>query len=365
MNILITNFHLKDGGGHRTYIKYIFQHLNSENLSIYLAAPSSSKLNKDCKEIFRSRVFDIEFPAKLSELFRMMRSIFQIRKILLNKNINIVHVNGSPDHKVIALIRWIYGLKFKILRTKHDSSLIKTSFIHKKIFHEYTDYLILVSNFQLANISDNFIRNKSLVIQNGIDINHFKSIPRSDKLSKKYSLKMDDLVFISTAGTAPHKGWNFLLDAIERLNPDAVKKIKVFILGNKPEEQVLKKHESKNIFFPGLIQDVRDYVSLADVGFVLSYRVETISYACREMMSMGIPVIVSSYAGLPENIDIEKNGWVVDTDNLEEITKLINSLTRKNLEKFSINARKKAVDEFDIKKKNEQLKQIYYSLMSN
>ena len=44
---------------------------------------------------------------------------------------------------------------------------------------------------------------------------------------------------------------------------------------------------------------------------MLSWDVETISFACREMMAMGKPVLVSDYAGLPENIEPGVDGWIV------------------------------------------------------
>ena len=80
-----------------------------------------------------------------------------------------------------------------------------------------------------------------------------------------------------------------------------------------------EKNYIKGFIFSGLVEDVRPYVAIADVGFVLSYKVETISYACREMMSMGKPVIVSNFSGLPENIDNGINGWIVDAQNIREL----------------------------------------------
>ena len=43
----------------------------------------------------------------------------------------------------------------------------------------------------------------------------------------------------------------------------------------------------------------------------LSSRLETISFACREMMAMGLPVVVSDVGGLPENVEDGVDGWVV------------------------------------------------------
>ena len=56
------------------------------------------------------------------------------------------------------------------------------------------------------------------------------------------------------------------------------------------------------VVFTGLLRDVRPLLAAMDVGFVLSSRLETISFACREMMAAGRPVIVSDTGGLAENV---------------------------------------------------------------
>ncbi len=41
-----------------------------------------------------------------------------------------------------------------------------------------------------------------------------------------------------------------------------------------------------NLLITGFTDDVRGYVATFDVGFMVSYAVESSSFACREMMSM-------------------------------------------------------------------------------
>ena len=101
-----------------------------------------------------------------------------------------------------------------------------------------------------------------------------------------------------------------------------------------------------------MLKDTREIVSLADIGFVLSYGVETISYACREMMSMGKPVLASDYAGLPENIDDGINGWIVKTYDVNSIFSKLKEILRNidGLDRFSLSARKKAEKYFGLEK---------------
>ncbi|MEW5314369.1 MAG: hypothetical protein WDW38_005876 [Sanguina aurantia] len=80
------------------------------------------------------------------------------------------------------------------------------------------------------------------------------------------------------------------------------------------------------VHFAGLRADVRPVVAAMDAGFVLSWGVETISFACREMMAMGKPVLVSEYAGLPENIDAGMDGWLVPARDHRAMANRLNQL---------------------------------------
>ncbi|MFU8797577.1 MAG: glycosyltransferase [Gammaproteobacteria bacterium] len=66
-----------------------------------------------------------------------------------------------------------------------------------------------------------------------------------------------------------------------------------------------------------------------------------------EMMSMGLPIIVSDYAGLPENIDTEKNGWIIPIKNVDALKAcMMKIMTKADVAKMGANAREKAIQLF-------------------
>ena len=125
MNILYTNFHPGNGGGHTTYLTYLFNGVLSQNINAFIAAPEVSKLNKYLKKKHPNKVFDIDFPGKPKEIFNIIKNIKKLKNIIIKEQIDVVHVNGTPDHKVVMLCKWLYRLNFRIIRTKHDSFKIK------------------------------------------------------------------------------------------------------------------------------------------------------------------------------------------------------------------------------------------------
>ena len=95
------------------------------------------------------------------------------------------------------------------------------------------------------------------------------------------------------------------------------------------------------------------------MGFVLSVGVETISFACREMMAMGKPVLVSDYAGLSENIDNNQDGWIVQKRSINQILEFLQKIDKLNLTQFSQSANKKARQEFGLDKFINKTIQVY------
>ncbi|MNI53113.1 D-inositol 3-phosphate glycosyltransferase [compost metagenome] len=52
---------------------------------------------------------------------------------------------------------------------------------------------------------------------------------------------------------------------------------------------------------------------------MLSYR-EALSFACREIMALGLPALVSNAGGLPENVTDGVDGWIVPVRDVAAMT---------------------------------------------
>jgi glycosyltransferase involved in cell wall biosynthesis len=325
MNILITNFHPGHGGGHYTYIKYLFEHINKQDINLFLALPKTSNLYQELSHKSNT-VFAIDFPSKIKEFSNIVKNIKKLKNVIKEYKIDKIHVNGTPDHKVVMWCMWFYNLDVKVIRTKHNSTPVKNNIFNKKLYGKYTYKLIVVSQYQYQQL-DKTLQDKTTVIHNGIDLEYYKPQPKNADLLQQYNITDDDLVFVSVAGTALHKGWQYLVQAISKLNKP---NYKIIIAGHYPNENIIDEYVNKynmqdQVIFTGMQKDVRNVISIGGIGFVLSYKVETISFACREMLAMGKPVMVSNYAGLSENINTS-NGWVVKKKSVSSIYELLQQI---------------------------------------
>jgi L-malate glycosyltransferase len=350
MKILYTNFHEYNGGGHDTYIAVLCKNLTSTQ-NIFVAAPATSDLLKKVAAINTVKTFPFNFQFRITNFFSLCKKILELKRFLAKEQFDIIHVNGSKDHTLVILATAFLPKKPKIIFTKHNSLPIKLG--AKIRYCCFTDHIIVVSeNTKQAFLS---IKTPITVIRNGIDINFFK--PHDPtlilQLRKKYGLNPGDIVFGSVAGTAVYKGWPLLLEAIIKLSPALAEKIKVIIAGSMPsseerENYINKLHLKDKVILTGLLADVREVIAVMDIGFVLSYAIETISFACREMMAMGKPVIVSDYSGLSENITESVDGYIIKNKDVDSIKNCIEEIMKhpQNLFVMGENARKKAIESF-------------------
>jgi glycosyltransferase involved in cell wall biosynthesis len=119
---------------------------------------------------------------------------------------------------------------------------------------------------------------------------------------------------VSTAGTRYEKGWTDLLEAVAQLPRELRASVRVILAGEAPLPCMIEKVAalglSDQVIFTGLLDDVRPALAAGHAAFVLS-RSETLSFACREAMAMGLPVLVTNAGGLPENVTHGQDGWVV------------------------------------------------------
>lgn len=102
---------------------------------------------------------------------------------------------------------------------------------------------------------------------------------------------------------------------------------------------------------------VREYMKKADVFCAASLEatngdVEGIPNTLKEAMALGVPVLSTTHAGIPELITHQKEGILVRENHVDELVEGLDfMLTRQDLwESFTLAARRKVEQSFDLKK---------------
>jgi len=367
--ILLTNFHTFRGGGHRIFLEAMADSLVADGAELAFATPESSLLYQRLKDAGHT-VFAQNFPTKPREGRAVFRAMGSLRRLIREWCPDVVHVNGGPD---LAVLAWShpFGRRFRVLRTHHSVKGIKRDPYHHWLYHRVAQANVYVSRQAMeSSLAAGLEPTRVSVLANGVNLDKFAPREPDGELRASLGLKPEHLVVGTCAGMGPYKRVDVMFQALARLEPAERARLRILLLGDeKAYEGLVQRHLDpelkENVIYGGFRLDVRPYVALFDVGFLLSDRIETISYATREMLAMGVPVLSSTYGGLKENILEGKTGWLVSPGEAEPVAdrlRQILAMSRGDLAAIGRCAREDAVARFDERGQFEGYLELYREL---
>jgi len=364
MKILFTNFHGGNGGGHVTYVVNLLQGLAAEH-NLTVASPDSSRLNRLASEVEGVKIVAMEFTTRPSSWLGARSSL---RALLKKECFDIVHVNGSADHKQVMLASIGLPRPPKVVFTKHNDHPL-TSIGHRLRAFFATDHVIAVSDNVASQVRDSVYRQCPVTtVRHGVDTEYFSPVSPAEKTIFRARFlgdaMTDKIVLGSVSGTDREKGWLDLVAAVAQLPEPLKSHFFLLVAGIQPRQELLDEVYSlgmqSQVYFPGLLDDVRPLLAACDMGFVLSYK-EALSFACREMMALGLPVLVTRVGGLPENLSEGENGWIVEAGDVSGMSEVLRQIAAQPdlLRAFGVAARHHAEQYFNLSDFASQTLAIY------
>lgn len=368
--VLLINFHPNTSGGHLPFILSILNSDLSKKFEFAVATPKTSDIYQACEKLGVT-LYPCDYPGKFRELPKIISASKDFRKILKDFDPDIIHANGGNDNKIAVWNSLFLKNKPSIIRTFHSTKVIRRDPYHWLFHNKLVDANMFVSTsaFKVNGEEKGLKLNNVHIIENAVDLQKFHTGQKDSSFKEQLGIPENYFVFGSNAGLAEYKRVDLMLDALTLFPADSP--FKVIVLGHGPQPWI-EKAKSMGVdhflIFPGYHTDVRPFCSLFDVGFILSTRVETSSFASREMLAMGIPLISSSFSGLKDNIEDHVNGVFVEPGNVEDIYNAMNfflHMPSSELEQYKKNARLKAERSFDQKDQLRAIGDLYSELLRN
>ena len=321
-------------GGAQRFLYELITHLNPEKYEISTAAGGNGKLFKKLgeKNIKTIKIRNFSNVPGIKNLL----AFIEIFLIIIKTGPDVIYLLSSEagfsgavagglyrffSHKKLKIIYRIGGWAFKEPR----NIIIKKIYLWaEKISAPFKDVIIVNSEFdrQLA-IKNKIIKpEKIITIYNGIDLNEIKFLP--NEVAKKIieskienlKLKIENSILVGAiANLYKNKGLDFLILAAAR-----IKKFQpnwqFIIIGDGPErlnlEKLIINHElENNVLLLGSIPDAYKYLKAFDL-FVLSSVKEGQPWVILEAMTATLPIVATNIAGIPEMIENEKSGLLVE-----------------------------------------------------
>jgi len=305
------------------------------------------------------RVIPLDTMERDISLSKEISSFFQIIKVLDEEEPDVFHINSSKMGGLGGVAGRIAGVE-KIIFTAHGWAFNEPRPVYQKIIIKFFIWLTLLFSHEIICVSEKtkkdvsswpFIKNKLKVIYNGL--NKFELAHRADNSF--------------TVGTIAElhkiKGLDILLTAWSKFikNHSA----KLIIIGGGEERENLQNMArnlgiSDSVIFNGYVENARSLLSTFDI-FVLPSRSEAMPYAPLEAGLAGLPVVTTSVGGIPEIIENNVSGILVEKENPEALlSALIKLFENADLrKKLGENLKKKVETEFSLDKMVRETLKLY------
>lgn len=255
------------------------------------------------------------------------KNVIFLKEIIRKNNYDCIHSHLYAPQLFLPLALITIRKKALLITTEHNTNNRRRNNrffwkLDKWMYNKY-DGIICISKATEKNLVDYLptLKNKTIVIENGIDTNQYaKALPLKRK-EISLDLNENDKIILMVADMREQKDHETLIRASILLPEN----YKIIFVGdgermNSVKEYALEKG-SKSIIFLGSRKDVPALMKTSDV-FVLSSRWEGFGLVVVEAAAAGLPVIASNVNGLS---DVVKTigGKLFEPFNEEELASRI------------------------------------------
>jgi glycosyltransferase involved in cell wall biosynthesis len=299
-----------------------------------------------------------------------LRDTVNLIRYIRGSEFDIVHTHMPNDHLLAGLAVKLGLTNAVLVRTSYDGSGLKEGARTRLCLRLLTDGLITISE----KTKEQVLKRRYLCVEKiwktdvPVDLERFNP-EKNAGCREKFSLSPETIVGGIVARVQTHRRFEVLLEAISLVLRE-FPGFKFMIIGRGTNiEKVAIKPAQKmgirtNLIFTGYKKE--DFVAtLACLNFKI-FLVPGSDGSCRavrEAMAMGKPIIVSRRGVLPELVEHEQHGLVID-DTAENLAEAILFLVEnpEKREEMGRNARQKAVECFDSRTQAENIIGIYEEL---
>ncbi|GKQ43360.1 colanic acid biosynthesis glycosyltransferase WcaL [Companilactobacillus sp. RD055328] len=296
-----------------------------------------------------------------------LRSLELLNKVSMIQSFDSVIAHYGPNGAAFANLQSIgVAPKVELITFFHGFDI--TAFVkkngllpYKQLFASQSKILAISELFERKLIVDGANSNRVSVHHMGVDLEMFDYIKRS---------RVEQLRLLSVGRLVEKKGFNNTIKIVRWL-VDLGIDVQLNIVGSGPLEEELKQQiadesleERVTLLGSRTQREVLRHLYTSDFFIMMSQTsangdTEGIPVVLMEAMATGIPVLATRHSGIPELIDDNENGWLVDEGDVKTAVKIIREMYQNEaiLESIGLAARQKVELEFNSQLLAEQLLQ--------
>jgi L-malate glycosyltransferase len=307
----------------------------------------------------------------------LLNALTQIVRSFREHPCDLIHTH-KPKDNVLGVLAGIFSCHPLVVRTVHGSPELFSGIKQlRMILHELpnqfcnkflVDRVITVSNDLKSRLGRYYGSDKVVCIHNGINYREMNGEEGSSEIRSRLGLSKEDYVIGSLGRLTTVKGHEFLIRAAAHLG-EGPKTVKVVLVGDGPlrkhlEELALHLGMAERVIFAGHQEHPRGFLEAMDL-FVLPSLNEGIPLALLEAMAACRPIVASRVGGVPEVIEHECTGLLVESGNEQELATACNRfiMDKQLADTVGSAAHLKVISHFSSKVMGEKVVSLYRHLI--
>lgn len=365
-------------GGVAKYLEMLFKYMDGSKYEQILVYPT--EYNEE-KYKFNNIVDSIEFVNMCREInvVKDIKSIIQINKLIKKYNPDLIYVQSSKGGALGRIANIItrkpiiynaHGWAFNMEITSLKKSLYKTI---EAILSKVTDCIVAISEQEKKSALLNKIckEEKIKVIFNGIDVEAYdKSGIANCDFREKYNIPKNSVVFGMVGRISKQKAPDIFIKAAAKIK-ERIPNAFFIIVGDGEDresidELICKLGLKDSVLITGWVDNIYEYINIFDVAMLLS-RWEGFGLAIAEYMISNKPIIATNVDAIPNLIDHNIDGLLIQQDSVDECIEAVNKLVNDQAlrEKIILNANEKVRSMFDVRRVVMQHEKLINQILNN
>lgn len=312
--------------------------------------------------VFQYPPYDLALAAKMAD-------------VIDREKLDILHVHYAMPHAISAILaRNIAEHRVKIVTTLHgtDITVLGINKTFKRMIAygiEQSDAVTAVSNALVKQTVSQLKVNKDIsVIYNFVNEKEYYRKERNE-LKEHFQIAPDEKVLIHISNFRKVKRIPDIIRTFYLVQKEI--KAKLILVGDGPELQtafdlVHKLNLTDKVIFLGKQKSISDLLSISDVKLLMSEQ-ESFGLALLEAMACKVATIGTNVGGIPEVIEHNKTGYIVELGDIERAANYSLTLLQDEnlLKQFGERAYERAHRLFSSEEIVERYISLYMTLMED
>lgn len=337
--------------------------LEKNGYEVWIATNIYKEIPKDLK---KNKWINISFSRNPFSK-NSFKAIKEMRDLIRKNNFDMVHFH-TP---VAAFLGRYAAMKEKqknIIYTAHGFHFFKGAPLQNWLIYYSMEKLAINWTDKLITINEeDFQRAKKMAGKNtriykvdgvGLDLENYRN-GDAKKIKSELNISKNEYVISMIGELNKNKNQMQLLKALSILKQKGINDIRVLLIGIGNQEYILKEKAKKNnlkVSFLGFRKDIKDIIAASNLICSMSYR-EGLPRNIMEGMVQGKVLLGTKVRGNTDIIENEKNGYLVDLNDINNTAKIIEKLM-KNSNKEIVKNNLLKIEKYEIKKILKDLNQV-------